>query len=268
MADKVEKITGLDVHFHPDKGLHCPDITHADKPGALTKLTEARGKFNEAAGKHDKFKEAVDKLRGEDAFKKLTQDDFERATEAALGHPESLAHKDLNKDLMGKIEKLHTEHLSNEASALKTAHTELDTLRKEVRSKELETIAGIPSADLATKVKNHTKETEDAIKKAHEVVTRDFKRTKGFGYLRADGIKEALSQNLGGKGWDKSKAKVVFKYGITAAGVGAMIDAAARSEKTGPDGQPEHRGALGRWTEFVIGGAAAATAALGGRARL
>jgi hypothetical protein len=103
-----------------------------------------------------------------------------------------------------------------------------------------------------------------AAEKAASEVAKDA--SGWFGIARTEGMGAAVKNNLGGAAWKSAPVKTAFKAGTIAVGLGAMGDAVFRSETMGADGKMEKRGALGRWTEFVLGGAAAGAMALhGGR---
>lgn len=88
---------------------------------------------------------------------------------------------------------------------------------------------------------------------------------RNFEIFTQEGMVAALNHNIGGEAWRTHKGKAFAKSAVTLGGVAMMADAVFRSETKGAEGQPEKRGAIGRWTEFVLGAGVAAGTALHGR---
>lgn len=242
-----------------EKTLHCPNAKHPKMAESEKAFNGTKKKFTAA------FNKAMKKRKGElqaelsklKAANKESKGSYELAKKAALGNADALKNEKLDTGLMKEIQGAFSKHLGEEFGAFETAQKELHGVRSELNTAVKNAIA---AAD-PEKIKG----PKEAIKKSHEFFSKEAKATKWMGRLRADGVKEAFSHNLGSKAWEASKGKTLLKGGGVIVGLGAMIDAATRGEKKGEDGQLAPRSAIGRWTEFVLGAGLATGSALGGR---
>jgi hypothetical protein len=212
------------------------------------------------------------KLSGSDAYKKdlaefekafgeRHEDSLQKAFDAKTPAEMNKIIAPIEAEKAAKVDALMKTHAGDEFKKFAAARDAATKAQHELNALELAKLKGmdvtkIPGYDAATHgelVKKHIAAQELSVKAAGK-----------FGILRTEGIGNAIGHNVGGEAWRTHKGKAFAHTTGVALGAVMAADALFRSETKDKDGNAQKRGAIGRWTEFVLGAGVAAGSALHG----